>query len=130
MARSKLTDSDLRRYLDEGQSQAEAAAHFGVSQVAISQRLKRMRRLTSRSVVSEPVSPRSASASAVENRSAIHHLEQLGMTIDARFDWAAKEARYGADLVDIFYRLAIHLREEVARQLAIAREAGHASPRT
>jgi DNA-directed RNA polymerase specialized sigma24 family protein len=47
MARTKASEAVLRAYLDDGHSQAEAARHFGVSEPAIHQRLKRMRRLTS-----------------------------------------------------------------------------------
>jgi transposase len=47
MAASHFTDAALRAHLDAGHSQADAARHFGVSEAAIHQRLKRMRRLTS-----------------------------------------------------------------------------------
>ena len=47
MAHSKVSDSDLRTYLAEGHSQADAARHFGLSEAAIHQRMKRLRMLTS-----------------------------------------------------------------------------------
>src|SRR5262245_22250089 len=53
MAPTKVSDTDLRAYLDAGHSQAEAARHFGVSEPAIHQRLKRMRTLTSQVVALE-----------------------------------------------------------------------------
>jgi hypothetical protein len=53
MARTKVPDADLRAYLDAGHSQADAARHFGVSEPAIHQRLKRLRRLTSHVVALE-----------------------------------------------------------------------------
>ena len=43
----KLSDDALRTYLESGHSQADAARHFGVSEPAIHQRLKRMRRMRS-----------------------------------------------------------------------------------
>lgn len=46
MAHSKVTDDALRAYLDAGHSQA-AARHFGVSEPAIHQRVKKLQRLTS-----------------------------------------------------------------------------------
>lgn len=53
MAITKVLDADLRAYLDAGHTQAQAARHFGVSEAAIHQRLKRMRRLTSQVVALE-----------------------------------------------------------------------------
>src|SRR5260221_546801 len=53
MADTKVTDADLRAYLEEGHSQADAARHFGVREPAIHQSLKRMRQLTSRVVALE-----------------------------------------------------------------------------
>lgn len=41
MARSKLDLAALQSYLTEGHSQADAARHFGVSQAAISLRVRR-----------------------------------------------------------------------------------------
>jgi predicted RNA polymerase sigma factor len=53
MARRKVSDPDLRAFLDAGHSQADAARHFNVSQAAIHQRLRRQRRLTSQVVALE-----------------------------------------------------------------------------
>ena len=53
MARTKVSDSDLRQYLESGHTQADAAPHFGVSEAAIHQRLKRLYGLTSRVVALE-----------------------------------------------------------------------------
>jgi hypothetical protein len=44
MPRAKVADADLRAFLDAGHSQADAARHFGVSEPAIHQRLKRKAR--------------------------------------------------------------------------------------
>ncbi len=59
MAHTRVTDADLRAYLDSGHSQAEAARHFGVSEPAVHQRLKRMRALTSQ-VIALAVCPSDA----------------------------------------------------------------------
>ena len=56
MARIKINPEELQRLLAEGRSQAEAARHFGVSEAAISQRLKRLTGLTSRVVALEKAS--------------------------------------------------------------------------
>jgi Zn-dependent peptidase ImmA (M78 family) len=48
MAQTKVPDADLPTYLNAGHTQVEAARHFGVSEAAIHQRLKRLRYLTSR----------------------------------------------------------------------------------
>jgi hypothetical protein len=53
MTTSAFTDTALHAFLDAGHSQAHAARHFGVSEAAIHERLKRMRRLTSQVVALE-----------------------------------------------------------------------------
>jgi predicted transcriptional regulator len=50
MARVKVDVSALQQFLDAGHSQADAALHFGVSQAAISQRVKQARISTSKVV--------------------------------------------------------------------------------
>jgi transposase len=80
MARTKVTDADLRAYLDAGHSQADAARHFGVSEPAIHQRLKRLRQLTSRIVTLEKA------GEVVEERlSATARLERIQQVIDEEF---------------------------------------------
>jgi hypothetical protein len=53
MSAPRLSDDDLRTYLEAGHSQADAARHFGVSEPAIHQRLKRMRYFTTRVIALE-----------------------------------------------------------------------------
>ena len=48
MAKSRIDPDALRQFLDAGHSQAEAARHFGVSEPAIHQRMKKLKLLTSR----------------------------------------------------------------------------------
>jgi predicted DNA-binding protein YlxM (UPF0122 family) len=76
MPRAKVADADLRAYLDADHSQAEAARHFGVSEPAIHQRLKRLRQLTSRIVTLEKA------GEVVEERlSATARLERIQQVI-------------------------------------------------
>lgn len=53
MARTIVSTADLHTYLQHGHSQADVARHFGVSEPAIHQRLKRLQGLTSRVVALE-----------------------------------------------------------------------------
>ena len=78
MAASQFTDAALRGYLDAGHSQADAARHFGVSEAAIHQRMKRMRRLTSHVIALEK-----AGAVVDEKLNATARLEHVQRVIDA-----------------------------------------------
>ena len=82
MARTKVSDADLRDYLSAGHSQADAARHFGVSEPAIHQRLKRMRALTSQVVALEK-----AGQVVEEKLTATARLEQV---IDEELGWAVQ----------------------------------------
>jgi hypothetical protein len=99
MARTKVADADLRAYLDEGHSQAEAARHFGVSEPAIHQRLKRLRRLTTQVVALER-----AGAVVDEQLTATARLERVQRLIDEELAWAVEHARGdGSDLITAFH---------------------------
>jgi hypothetical protein len=120
MAHLKVTDADLRAYLEAGHLQADAARHFGVSETAIHQRLKRMRRLTSGVVALEQA------GRIVEQRlSASARLEAVQQVIDDELKWAVREARRdGADrtaLVDVVLKLTAEVRQQLGLQLAISR---------
>src|SRR5262245_65177471 len=84
----RLSDADLRAYLEGGHSQADAARHFGVSEPAIHQRLKRMRYLTSRIVALER-----AKEVVDEKLSAPARLERVQRVIDEELAWAVQQAR-------------------------------------
>src|SRR3954468_12766620 len=105
MPASHFTDATLRGYLDAGHSQADAARHFGVSEAAIHQRLKRMRRLTS-----EVIALEHAGTFVEEKISATGRLERVQRVIDEELAWAVREARReGADragLADVILKLA------------------------
>jgi transposase len=120
MAHTKVSDADLRAYLDAGHSQADAARHFGVSEPAIHQRLKRLRRLTTRVVALEQ-----AGQVVDEKLSASARLEGVQQVIDDELAWAVKQARQeGADrgaLVDIILKLTGEVRHQLGLQLDISR---------
>jgi hypothetical protein len=120
MAHAKVTDADLRAYLDVGHSQADAARHFGVSEPAVHQRLKRLRQLTSRVVALEQ-----AGAVVEEKLSATARLERVQQVIDGELAWAVGQARQpGADrgaLADVILKLAGEVRQQLGLQLAISR---------
>src|SRR5476651_804132 len=93
MAATKVTTADLRTHLDNGHSQADGARHFGVSEPAIHQRLKRLRGLTSRIVALEK-----AGEVVEEKLTATMRLERVQQVIDDELDWAVTQARQdGAD---------------------------------
>jgi transposase-like protein len=120
MPRAKVADADLRAYLDAGHSQAEAARHFGVSEAAIHQRLRRLRHLTSRIVTLEK-----AGAMVEEELSASTRLERVQRVIDEELTWAVNEARReGANrpaLVDVILKLSSEVRHQFGLQLEISR---------
>src|SRR5262249_21633731 len=120
MAPQRFTDADLRTYLEAGYSQADAARHFGVSEAAIHQRLKRMRTLTSQVVALEK-----AGQMVEDKLSASDRLERVQDVIDEELRWAVRQARQeGADragLADVILKLAGEVRQQLGLQLAISR---------
>ena len=120
MAVTKVSDADLKAYLDAGYSQAAAARHFNVSQTAIHQRLKRMRGMTSRVVALER-----ANDVIVDKLSASARLGRVQQLIDEELGWAVREARReGGDragLADVILKLAGEVRQQLGLQLAISR---------
>jgi hypothetical protein len=118
MAHIKVTDADLRAYLETGHTQADAARHFGVSEAAVHQRLKRMRRLTSSVVALEH-----AGQFVEEKLTATACLERVQQVIDDELKWAVREARKdGADrtvLVDVILKLTAEVRQQRRSSLPI-----------
>jgi predicted transcriptional regulator len=53
MARVKVDAVALQQFLDRGHSQADAAKHFGVTEAAISQRVRKLQIATSKVVALE-----------------------------------------------------------------------------
>ncbi len=120
MARTKVTDTDLRAYLDAGHSQADAARHFGVSEPAIHQRLKRLRALTSQVVALEK-----AGQVVEEKLSATTRLERVQQVIDEELQWAVRAAHQDganrASLADVILKLAGEVRQQLGLHLSITR---------
>jgi predicted RNA polymerase sigma factor len=120
MAPPKFTDTELRAFLDAGHTQADAARHFGVSEPAIHQRLKRMKAFTSHVVALEK-----AGEVVEEKLSATARLERIQQVIDEELAWAVTQARQeGADraaLVDTILRLSGEVRHQLGLQLDISR---------
>src|SRR4051812_28340601 len=88
MAITKVADADLRAYIDTGHSQADAARHFGVSESAIHQRLKRLRMLTSQVVALE------RAAEVVDQKmTAGQRLQQVQRVILDQLEWAEQQAK-------------------------------------
>ena len=120
MAATKVPDAALRAYLDAGHSQADAARQFGVSDAAIHQRMKRMKRLTSQVVALEQ-----AGVVVEEKLTATARLERIQQVIDEELVWAVEQARRdGADrgaLADVILKLAGEVRQQLGLQLQITR---------
>ncbi len=113
MAATKVTDADLRAYLDSGHSQADAARHFAVSEAAIHQRLKRLGQPTSRAIRAEVQAGEQPTAADTR-------LEELRRVLEQRLTWATDQARRnGADLVDTVHRLAAEIRRDLALHLSV-----------
>ena len=86
MARTRVSDADLRQYLGAGHSQADAARHFGVSEPAIHQRLKRLQALTSRVVALEKA------GQVVEQKiTAAQRLQHVQRVILDQLAWAEQQ---------------------------------------
>ena len=90
MAPPKIDPDALQTLLDAGRSQAEAARHFGVSEAAISQRVRKLTGLTSRVVALEKA------GEVVDRRlDASDRLEAVQQVIDEELRWAVAQAKRG-----------------------------------
>ena len=107
MARRKVNPEELQRFLAEGRSQADAARHFGVSEAAISQRLKKLTGLTSRVVALER-----ASDVVDQKLDANARLQRVQDVIDDELRWA---------LQDTILKLTAEVRQQLGLQLNITR---------
>ena len=120
MARPKINPEELQRLLAEGRSQADAARHFGVSEAAISQRIQKLKILTSRVVALEK-----AGDVVDQKLDANARLERVQRVIDEELCWAVDQAQQpGADrtaLQDTILRLAAEVRQQLGLQLSITK---------
>jgi hypothetical protein len=121
MAVTKVHDDELRSFLEAGHSQAQAARHFGVSEPAIHQRVRKLRGLTSRVIALEQA------GQVVEEKqvNATERLERVQCVIDSELAWAVEQTRReGADrtaLADVILKLAGEVRQQLGLQLQITR---------
>jgi DNA-binding Lrp family transcriptional regulator len=120
MAATKVPAADLRAYLDAGHSQADAARQFGVSEPAIHQRLKRMKRLTSQVVALEQ-----AGAVVEEQLTATERLQHAERVIFDQLEWAETQARQpGVDrtqLIDTLIKVTTEIRQQVTVRANLTR---------
>ena len=120
MARAKVDPVALQQFLDEGHSKVDAARHFGVTEAAISQRVKQGRMATSKVVAME------RAAQVVENNlTAAQRLQHIEGVILAELTWAENQAQQpGADraaLSDTIVKLSAEVRAQLRLEHDISR---------
>ena len=120
MAAIKVDPDALHHYLDAGHSQADAAKYFGVSESAISQRVKNLQIATSKVVALE------RAAEVVDQKlDATARLQHVQEVIDEELRHAVDRAKEpGADrakLQDTILKLAAEVRQQLGLQLNISR---------
>ena len=93
MAKARIDTYTLRRLVDEGASQAEISRHFKVSESAVSQRMKKLKMLTSRVAALEK-----AGEVVDQKLSAVQRLEKVQEIINEELAWTVDQAKQpGAD---------------------------------
>ena len=120
MAKVKINADELQRFLDTGHSQADAATHFGVSESAISQCVRKLQIATSKVVALE------RAGEVVDQRlQATARLERVQRVIDEELNWAVDQAKQpDADrqaLQEAILKLAAEVRQQLGLQLNISR---------
>jgi hypothetical protein len=112
MAASAFTDAALHAFLDTGHSQAAAARHFGVSEAAIHQRMKRLKRLTSKVMALEK-----AGEVVEEKLTANERLRHAERVIFDQLTWVEEHAKQpGVDrpqLIDMVLKVTAEIRQQV-----------------
>ncbi len=120
MARTKIDPDALQHFLDAGHTQADAARHFGVTEGAIWQRIKKLTGLTSRVVALEK-----AGEVVDQKLDATARLQRVQEIIDDELSWAVEQAQQpGTDrskLQDTILKLAAEVRQQLGLQLNITR---------
>ncbi len=120
MAKVKINAHELQCFLDAGHSQADAATHFGVSESAISQCVRKLQIATSKVVALE------RAGEVVDQRlQATERLERVQRVIDEELNWAVNQAKQPAAdrqaLQDAILKLAAEVRQQLGLQLNISR---------
>jgi DNA-binding transcriptional regulator YdaS (Cro superfamily) len=120
MAKMKVYPDALQQFLDAGHSQADAATHFGVSEAAISQRVKQSRIATSKVVALE------RAAQVVDQKlTAAQRLQHVQRVILDELTWAEQQAKQpGTDraaLSDVIVKLSGEVRAQLRLEHDISR---------
>ena len=120
MAAVKVDPDELRRLIANGRSQSAAAKHFGVSEAAISQRVRKLRIDTTKVVALE------RAREVVDQRlEATQRLARVQRIIDDELRWAVEQAKQPeADrhaLQDTILKLTAEVRQQLGLQLSITR---------
>ncbi len=120
MVKPRINPTELQHFLDAGHSQADAARQFGVSESAISQRVRTLQIATSKVIALE------RAADVVDQKiDATARLQGVQQVIDRELAWAVDQAQQpGADrakLQDAILRLAGEVRQQLGLQLNISR---------
>jgi hypothetical protein len=118
---TRRIDPDLlRRFLEADRSQAQAARHFGVSEAAISQQVRKLRLATSKVVALEK-----AGALVDDKLSASAQLAQVQRIILEQLAWAEAQTQApGVDrpkLIDTIVKLTTEVRQGLALQANLTR---------
>jgi hypothetical protein len=112
MAKVKVNITALQQFLDQGHSQADAARHFGVTEAAISQRVKDHRLATTKVVALER-----AGDVVDQQLTAAQRLQRVQQVILDQLTWAETQAQQpGADrqaLADTLVKLAAEVRAQL-----------------
>ena len=120
MSTRKIDPDALRRFLEADRSQAQAARHFGVSEAAISQQVRRLRLATSKVVALEK-----AGALVEEKLSASAQLAHAQRVILEQLAWAEAQTKVPdvdrAKLVDTIVKLTTEVRQGLALQASLTR---------
>ncbi len=119
--RRKIDDQVLYQMLDEnGQTKSEVAAHFGVSEAAVSKRVKALNIHLSRHVALER-----AKEVADHGLNVVHQLQGINNVIQDELQWATEAARKpGADrkgLQTVIIDLTGEVRKQLRFQLEVLR---------
>jgi hypothetical protein len=120
MAQPKLDPAALQQFIEADHTQVEAAAHFGVSEAAISQRVKQCRLNTSKVIALER-----AAEVAGQQMTAVERLGHLQQVIQDRLTRALQQLdQPGANeaiLTDRVIKLAAEGRAQLRLQVELSR---------
>lgn len=120
MAKVKVDPDELHNFLEAGNSQVDAAKKFGVTEPAISQRVRQLRIATSKVVALE------RAAQVVDQQlTAAQRLQHVQRVILDQLAWAEEQAKQGgADrsvLADVLVKLSAEVRAQLRLEHDISR---------